>query len=106
MQVKKHICRYQADSDLQLQKTFKNHAYVGLLTADQILIQFDTKLVLVQLFLLLQEFLYQKALEQVQQFDQFQLSQSFTLQELLSLAIDHPDAEYDEQKHQPKDKLV
>jgi hypothetical protein len=44
--VKKLIYNYQEDSDPALQKTFKGHSYVGMLSPEQILLQFDTKLVL------------------------------------------------------------
>ena len=60
--VKKLIYNYQEDSDPALQKTFKGHSYVGMLSPEQVLLQFDTKLVLCQTFLLLQEFLYQLCL--------------------------------------------
>ena len=62
MSVKKLIYAFENDSEPGMQKTFKKHYYVGFLQPDQILLQFETKLVLCQTFLLLQEYMYQTIL--------------------------------------------
>ena len=53
MSVKKLIYAFENDCDQQLNKVFKKNCYVGFLQPDQILIQFETKLVLCQTFLLI-----------------------------------------------------
>ena len=99
MAVKKLVHAFETDIDVQLQKTFRNHSYVGMLTPDQILIQFDTKLILCSTFLLLQEYLYQTCLDKLQQMDIFTLTQALGIKDMLAMALEHPDAEYDESKH-------
>ena len=47
MSVRKLIYSYENDVDDQLSKLFKKHSYVGMISPDQCLIQFETKLVLV-----------------------------------------------------------
>ena len=68
MSVKRLLHEAESDSDPSLQQMFKKHAYVGMLTPEQVLIQFGTKLVLAQVYPLLQEFLYQQVLKRIQQF--------------------------------------
>lgn len=50
MSVKKLIYEYENDIDENLQKLFKKHSYVGMIGIDQVLVQFQTKLVLVQVY--------------------------------------------------------
>lgn len=44
--VKKLIYEYEQDYDPDLQQMFKKHSYVGMLSPEQVLLQFGTKLVL------------------------------------------------------------
>lgn len=53
MSVKRLIYEFENDYDSELQKMFKKHTYVGMLSPEQVLLQFETKLVLVQVYPLL-----------------------------------------------------
>jgi hypothetical protein len=102
MSVKKLINQYETDIDVDLQKIFRKHFYVGFLQPDQILLQFETKLVLCQSFLLIQEHLYQTVLRKFQQMPKFRLESPLPVHELLHLALKHPEACYDPDRHLPQ----
>ena len=106
MSVKQLIHTFETDRDENLQKIFKKHSYVGFLQPDQILIQFETKLVLCQTYLLLQEHLYQTILRRFQQMPKYKLEEPIGVASLLTLALEHPDACYDPERHLPKSELV
>lgn len=46
MSVRRLIYAYEQDVDETIQALFKKHTYVGMISIDQVLIQFQTKLVL------------------------------------------------------------
>ena len=58
MSVRKLIYEFENDADPTLQRLFKKHAYVGMVSPDQVLVQFETKLVLVQVYPVFQEYMY------------------------------------------------
>ena len=62
MSIRKLIYEYERDVDDTLQRLFKKHVYVGMISPDQVLIQFETKLVLVQIYPVFQEYMYQQFL--------------------------------------------
>ena len=48
--VRKLIYAFEQDVDQTLQNLFKKHSYVGMVTLDQVLLQFETKLILCQTY--------------------------------------------------------
>jgi hypothetical protein len=92
MSVMKLIHDFEADIDSDLQQNFKSHTFVGTLTPEQVLLQFGVELVLVQVEPLLQEFLYQQILRQIQQMEKYKLFNALSVTELLMIALDNPEA--------------
>lgn len=48
--VKRLINHFENDRDHDLQDKFKKHTYVGMLTPNQVLLQFETKLIMAQVY--------------------------------------------------------
>ena len=65
---------------------------MGTLTPEQVLLQFGCDLVLVQVEPLLQEFLYQQILRQVQQMEKYKLFTPLSITEMLMIALDSPES--------------
>ena len=73
-----------------------------MISPDQCLIQFETKLVLVQVYPIFQEYMYQLILTNFQCLRKFVLYKPLSLKDLLALALEHPDAHYNPNMHLPK----
>ena len=106
MSIRKLIYEYENDCDETLSRLFKKHYYVGMVTPDQVLIQFETKLVLVQIYPIVQEYFYQLILNNFQCMRKYVLFKPLPLKELLSLALDHPDAHFNASVHMPKPDMI
>lgn len=61
-----------------------------MVTLDQVLLQFETKLILCQTYPVLQEYLYQLCLINFQCLNVFKLTEPLPLKRLLELGLQHP----------------
>lgn len=77
-----------------------------MVSPDQALIQFQTKLVLVQVYPIFQEYMYQLVLSNFQCLRKFILYKPLPVSELIALALEHPDSHYNSRIHQPKDVMI
>lgn len=106
LSVRKLIYEFEHDIDDDYTQMWKNHAYIGLINYDQILIQYETALLMVSVYPLLNEYIYQQTLYNFQNFGRFKLNPSLDLKDLLSAGLDFPDCNYCEKEHQDKEVLV
>jgi DNA mismatch repair protein MLH1 len=106
LSIRKLIYEFEHDIDDDYTQMWKNHAYVGLINYDQILIQYETAMLLVNIYPLLNEYIYQQTLYNFQNFGRFKLNPPLELKELLAAGLDYPDCNFCEKEHQDKDVLV
>ena len=106
LSVRQLIYEFEHDVDDDYSKMFKAHSYVGMINYDQVLIQYETCLLLVNVYPLLYEYIYQQVMYNFQNFGKFTFSEPLCLKELLSAGLDHPLCNYTEREHKDKEELV
>lgn len=85
---------------------FKAHAYVGMINYDQVLIQYETCLLLINVYPLLQEFVYQQTIYNFQNFGKFNFSTPLDIKTLLEAGLEFPEFNYCEKENKSKEELV
>jgi DNA mismatch repair protein MLH1 len=106
LSIRKLIYEFDHDTDEDYAKMFKAHAYVGMINYDQVLIQYETCLLLVNVYPLVKEFIYQQVLYNFQNYGKFTFAEPLDLRVLLKAGLEFPEINYCETENMRKKELV
>ena len=104
--IRKLIYEFEHDVDDDYTNMFKSHSYIGMINYDQVLVQYETCLLLVNVYPLLQEFVYQQTIYNFQNFGKFKFSTPLDIKDLLLAGLEYPECNYSERESKNKKDLA